>query len=134
MASEAIDQKWERLEARHNTMPTENVPASCAPTSSQPEPEPTGSAPELPDKPAAWWEQFVLAGKLIPKADATEALRLVLAQLQMSVDVRALEFSTDNVVQTSFCRALEKVTGSDLGWRTLVGMYETTANSRAIAS
>jgi hypothetical protein len=50
-----------------------------------------------PDKSAAWWEQFVLAGKLIPKADATEALQLVLAELRMSVDVRALEFPTDNV-------------------------------------
>jgi hypothetical protein len=115
----------ERLEARHNTMPTPDVCASCAHASSQPEPESDQSAPELPDKPAAWWEQFVLAGKLIPKADVTEALRLVLAELRMSVDVRALEFSTDNVVQTSFCRALEKVTGSDLGWRTLVGIYET---------
>jgi hypothetical protein len=86
-----------------------------APASSQPEPEPPNNAPEPSDKPAAWWEQFVLAGKLIPKADATEALRLVLAELRMSVDVRALEFPTDNVVQTSFCRALGKVTGSDLG-------------------
>jgi hypothetical protein len=42
----------------------------------------------------------------------------------MSVDVRALEFPTDNVVQASFCRALEKVTGSDLGWRTFVGIHE----------
>jgi hypothetical protein len=94
-----------------------------APASSRP--EPPGRAPSSPDMPAAWWEQFVLAGKAIPKADATEALRLVLAELRMSVDVRALEFPTDNVVQTSFCRALGKVTGSDLGWRTLVGMYET---------
>jgi hypothetical protein len=91
---------------------------------SLPETEPDQSAPELPDKPAAWWEQFISQGRLIPKTDATEALQLVLAELQMSVDVRALEFPTDNVVQTSFCRALEKVTGSDLGWRTLVGIYE----------
>ena len=95
-----------------------------AQASSQPLPEPDKSGPELPDKPAAWWERFVLQGKLIPKADATEALRLVLAELRMSVEVRALEFPTDNVVQTSFCRALEKVTGSDLGWRTMIQIYE----------
>jgi hypothetical protein len=108
VASEAIDQKWERLEARHNTMPTEKVSASCAPS----------------QRPASWWRQFIFPGALIPKADATLALRLILSQLRISVDERALDFQTDQIVQMTFCEALEKLTASDLGWRTMTQIYE----------
>jgi hypothetical protein len=98
----------ERLGARHNTMPTENVSASCAPSA----------------KPASWWRQFIFPDALIPKADATLALRLILSQLRISVDDRALDFQTDQIVQTTFCEALEKLTGSDLGWRTMTQIFE----------
>ena len=35
-----------------------------------------------------------------------------------------LDFKTDQIVQTTFCEALEKVTNSDLGWRTMTQIYE----------
>ena len=86
--------------------------------------EPVDSAPELPEKPAGWWTKFIFHGALMPKADATLALRLVLGQLQISTDERALDFPTDNIVQTTFCEALEKLTGGDLGWRTVTQIYD----------
>jgi hypothetical protein len=89
-------------------MPTENVSASCAPS----------------QKPASWWGQFIFPGALIPKADATLALRLILSQLRISVDERALDFQTDQIVRSTFCQMLEKLTGSDLGWRTMIQLYE----------
>ena len=91
------------------------------PLASQAEPVPAPEEP--PEKPSSWWQQFVSGGKLIPRANATEALQLVLAELRMSVEARALEFPTD-VVQASFYKALEKATGSDLGWRTMIEIYE----------
>jgi len=98
----------ERLEARHNTMPTENVPASCAPS----------------QKPASWWRPFIFGCAVIPKAEATLALRLVLNELRISVDERTLDFKTDQVMQSTFCEASEKLTDSDLGWRTMTQIYE----------
>jgi hypothetical protein len=88
--------------------PTDNVPASTA--SSQ--------------KPASWWRQFVFQGALIPKGDAILALRLILSQLRIPIDERVLDFKTDQIVQTTFCEALEKLTDSDLGWRTMTQIYE----------
>ena len=52
------------------------------------------------------------------------ALRLILSQLRIPVDERVLDFKTDQVVQTTFCEALEKLTDSDLGWRTMTQIYE----------
>jgi hypothetical protein len=98
----------QRLEARHNIMPTENVPASCAPS----------------QKPASWWRQFVFPVALIPKADAVVALKLILSELRTPVDERVLDFQTDQIVQTTFCEALEKLTDSDLGWRMMTQIYE----------
>ena len=37
---------------------------------------------------------------------------------------RVLDFKTDRIVQTTFCEALEKLTDSDLGWRTMTQIYE----------
>jgi hypothetical protein len=76
-----------------------NVPASCA--SSQ--------------KAASWWRQSVFPGALIPKADATLALQLILSELRIAVDARSLDFKTEQVVQPTFWQALEKLTDSDLG-------------------
>jgi len=89
-------------------IPTDNVPASCA--SSQ--------------KPASWWRPIYLPGSPIPKDDATLALRLILSQLRVPVDERALGCQTDRIVQTAFCEALEKLTGSDFGWWTVTQIYE----------
>jgi hypothetical protein len=74
--------------------------------------------------PASWWRQFIFPGALIHKADATLALRLILSQLRIPVDERVLDFKTDQIVQTTFCEALEKLTDSDLGWRTMTQIYE----------
>jgi hypothetical protein len=80
----------------------------------------------LPAKPASWWQQFVfpVLGRLIPKADATQALKLVLAELRIPADERLLDFATEQVAQSVFCKMLEKLTGSDLGWRQLCQIYE----------
>ena len=61
---------------------------------------------------------------MIPKAEATSALRLVLNELRISVDERTLDFKTDQVMQSTFCEASEKLTDSDLGWRTMTQIYE----------
>lgn len=74
--------------------------------------------------------RFIFPGAQIPKADASEAVRLILAQLKIVADERVLDFKTDYLTQASFCKALEKLTGSDLGWRALIGMYER-AEARA---
>jgi hypothetical protein len=63
-------------------------------------------------------------GALIPKADATLALQLILSQLRIPVDERVLDFQTDQIVQSTFCEALETLAGSDLGWRTMTQIYE----------
>ena len=89
-------------------IPTDNVPASWA--SSQ--------------KPASWWRQFIFPGALIPKADATLAVRLIFGELRITVDERLLDFQTEQVAKSSFCQVLEKLTGSDLGWRTMTQIYE----------
>jgi hypothetical protein len=85
---------------------------------------PESSAP--PQKPSSWWTQFVrpVLGRLIPKADAAQALKLVLAELRIQADPRLLDFQTDQIAQSVFCKALEQFTGSDLGWRQLCQIYE----------
>jgi hypothetical protein len=87
---------------------TDNVSASSAPS----------------QKPASWWRQFIFPGALIPKADAVLALKLVLGELRIPVDPRLLDFQTDEIVQSVFCKGLEQFTGSDLGWRQLCQIYE----------
>jgi hypothetical protein len=87
----------------------------------------SGGAPAqepLHTKPSSWWRQFIFQGALISKSDAIQALRMILNQLQIPVDERALDFKTDQIVQTTFCEALEKLTDSDLGWRTMTHIYE----------
>jgi hypothetical protein len=61
---------------------------------------------------------------VIPKVEATLAVRMILNELRIAVDERALDFGTDNVVKSAFCKVLEQLTGSDLGWRTMVQIYE----------
>ena len=61
---------------------------------------------------------------MIPKAEATLAVRMILGQLRIPVDERVLDFQTDQIVQTTFCEALEKLTDGDLGWRTMTQIYE----------
>jgi len=106
----------ERLEARHDKPLVGQVPV--APTDGAPLQE------SLPTKPSSWWRQFVFPGALIQKADAILALRLILSQLRIPVDERVLDFQTDQIVQATFCEALEKLTDSNLGWRTMTQIYE----------
>jgi hypothetical protein len=89
---------------------TDNVSASSAPS----------------QKPAFWRHKFSVPvlGALIPKADATEALWLILNELRIPINERALDFQTDNVTQALFRKALEQLTGSDLGFRQLCQIYE----------
>ena len=98
----------EPLSAQVLATPMSNATFSCAPS----------------QKPASWWRQFVFPGAVIPKADATLALRLILGELRIPVDERALDFQTDRIVQATFCDALEKLTGSNLGWSTMTQIYE----------
>jgi hypothetical protein len=90
----------------------------------QPNAEDLENTPELPDKSSSWWARLIFPGAPIPKADASEALRLILAQLKILADERVLDFKTDYVTQATFSKALEKLTGSDLGWRSMIGSYE----------
>jgi hypothetical protein len=80
---------------------------------------PTSSA-----KPAKWWARFIFPGTLIPKADAILALRLLLAELGLTVDEHSLDFESDYVHHTGFYEVLEELSKSDLGWRTMVQIYE----------
>jgi hypothetical protein len=122
----------ERLEARHNTRQAgatndESVageaslpgePVHAAPTDSVPDSSP------LSQKPASWWRPLIFGGAVIPKAEATLAVRMILSELRITVDERALDFGTDNVVKSTFSKVLEQLSGSDLGWRTMVQIYE----------
>ena len=76
--------------------------------------------------PFAWWRQFLfpVLGTLIHKAEATKALRLILSELRIGVEEQRLSFQTDHITQATFCEVLEKLTGGDLGWRTMVQSYE----------
>jgi hypothetical protein len=89
-------------------------------------------SPPLPDtppapairKPATWWARFIFPGAPIPNADAILALQLILGELRISVEGQALSFQSDSVSQGTFVSTLERLTGSDLGWRTLTQFYE----------
>jgi hypothetical protein len=78
----------------------------------------------FPAKSSSWWRPFIFGGAVIPKAEATLALRLILSELRIAVDARNLDFKTEQVAQPTFCQALEKLTDSDLGWRTMTQIYE----------
>jgi hypothetical protein len=106
---------------------TEESPAVGVPLSAQVPPAPTDNVPASSassQKPASWWRGFIFGGTLISKADAVVALRLILSELRIPVDERVLDFKTDQIVQSIFCEALEKLTDSDLGWRTMTQIYE----------
>jgi hypothetical protein len=88
---------------------------------------PTDGAPaqeSFATKPSSWWRPFIFGGAVIPKVEASQAVRMILNELRIAVDERALDFGTDNVVKSAFCKVLEQLTGSDLGWRTMVQIYE----------
>src|SRR5262249_47728819 len=106
----------ERLEERHKE------PVAAAVPSASSDGAPVGEP--LPTKPSSWWRPLILGGALIPKADATLAVRMILNELRITLDERVLDFGTDNVVKSAFCKVLEQLTGSDLGWRTMVQIYE----------
>jgi hypothetical protein len=95
-----------------------------AQTSSRPEPESPNNAPELPDKCSSWWARFIFPGAPIPKADATVALGTILSHLRIAVDEATLDFKTDYVTQATFSKVLEQLSGSNVGWRSLVELYE----------
>jgi hypothetical protein len=78
----------------------------------------------LPTKPSSWWRPFVFGGGLIPKGDVILALRMILGELRIPIDERALDFGTEQVAKSTFCQVLEKLTGGDLGWRTMGQIYE----------
>jgi transposase len=101
--------------------------AASEPASSQLPRVPTDSAPAqepLATKPASWWRQFIFGGAVIPKVEATLAVRMILNELRITVDERGLDFGTDNVAKSVFSKVLEQLSGSDLGWRTMVQIYE----------
>jgi hypothetical protein len=79
-----------------------------------------------PSPPFAWWRQFLfpVLGTLIHKTEATKALRLILGELRIVAEEQRLSFQTDHITQATFCEVLEKLTGGDLGWRTMVQIYE----------
>ena len=63
-------------------------------------------------------------GYVIHRSDAIHALRSILSELRIAVDEQALSFQSDSVTQGTFVSTLERLTGSDLGWRTLIQIYE----------
>ena len=63
-------------------------------------------------------------GYVIHKSDAIHALRSILSEPRIGVEEQALSFQSDPVSQGTFVGTLERLTGSDLGWRTLVQIYE----------
>ena len=64
-----------------------------------------------------------IGGARLPRIPAL-ALRLILNELRITVDERELGFQTDQIVQTTYCQALEKLTDSAFGWRTMTQIYE----------
>jgi hypothetical protein len=105
----------------------QQLPAASEPVSAQDPAAPSDSAPAeepLPTKPSSWWQRFIFGGAVIPKAEAILAVRMILNELRITVDERALDFGTDNVVKSVFSKVLEQLSGSDLGWRTMVQIYE----------
>ena len=72
----------------------------------------------------SWWARFIFPGAPLPKADAIDALRSILSELRISLDEGALSFQSNPVSRGTLTSTLEQVTGGDLGWRTLVQIYE----------
>ena len=117
----------QRLEARHKTISNDSAPREPLPAAEPAAPGNGAPAGEpLPTRPASWWSQFVypVLGKPCNRSDAVQALKLVLAELRIAADDRLLNFQTDLIAQSVFCQTLAKLTGSDLGWRTLLQIYE----------
>jgi hypothetical protein len=105
----------------------EQPPVASAPVAAELSVASTDGAPAnepLPNKPSAWWAKFIFGGGVISRDDATQALRLILGESRIAHDERALDFQTEQVVKSAFCQVLEKLTGSDLGWRTMAQIYE----------
>ena len=63
-------------------------------------------------------------GYVIHRSDAIHALRSILSELRIAVDELALSFQSDPVSQGTFTGTLERLTGSDLGWCTMIAVYE----------
>jgi len=55
----------------------------------------------LPEKSTSWWRPFVFGGAPVPKADALLALKLVLSEMQVSLDGKTLDFQIDFVAPRS---------------------------------
>ena len=121
----------ELLEAQHKNGngqgSAEQLPVGSEPVAAAVPAPPTDGAlaqEPLPTKPSSWWRPFIFGGAVIPKAEATLAVRIILNELRITVDERALDFGTDNVVKSAFSKVLEQLSSSDLGWRTMVQIYE----------
>jgi hypothetical protein len=67
---------------------------------------------------------FPLVGILIPRTDAVLAVKLVLNELGITPHQSILDFQTESITHRTFCKALERLTGSDLGLRTAGQIYE----------
>jgi hypothetical protein len=78
----------------------------------------------LPTRPSSWWRPFIFGGAVVPKTEAILAVRMILNELRITVDERLLDFQTEQVAKSTFCQVLEKLTDSDLGWRTMTQIYE----------
>jgi hypothetical protein len=93
---------------------------SAAPKDGAPAPE------SLPSKSSSWWHRFLfpVVGMLIPRTDAILALKLVLKELGITPDQSTLDFQTESITQGTFCKALERLTGSELGLRRASQIYE----------
>jgi hypothetical protein len=106
----------------------QQLSAASEPASTQIAAASSGNGPAqepLPTKPSSWWRPFIFGGAVIPKAEATLAVRMILNELRITVDERALDFGTDNVGKSTFSKVLEQLSGgSDLGFRTMVQIYE----------
>jgi hypothetical protein len=116
-----------KINAGNGQGSTEQPPVGSEPVAAVVPAGPTDGAPtsSVPsDKPASWWRPFIFGGAVIPKAEAILAVRMILNELRITADERALDFGTDNVVKSTFSKVLEQLSGSDLGWRTMVQIYE----------
>lgn len=88
---------------------------------------PVHPAPEpAPRFPIGWWRQFVFATETdaLPKEDVIQCIEMVLAELGISTCGRLINFPGGTVTGGELQKSLEDLTGGQLGWSTLVSLYQ----------
>jgi hypothetical protein len=62
------------------------------------------------------------------RSDAIQCVNAVLAELGIRTDDKVINFATDPVSNAELQKSLTQLTGGELGWKTLVALYQREAS------